>query len=209
LADTHEDWSLVHDPISFHFMWIPSSNLVPVPAAPSTRSAHERALLDTKLATDVHLSGYAAAHADLRCVHLSSPRLLTRGSVYTNHWLEVAVRLLRAIRSNPRARLTLVTTSHVCLFCLRSSLMGFQLVATYAKLIVFKLSEFFDVPCIFSARVSGSPALLRHHCSVITMPILHAGKEACFQAIRSIYGPSVQYLVVGDGYVHRASMCWC
>jgi hypothetical protein len=48
-------------------MWIPSANLAPLNVSPHTRSSHERAMLESKVASDAMLEGYRDAHADLRC----------------------------------------------------------------------------------------------------------------------------------------------
>ena len=103
---------------------------------------------------------------------------------FTSEWLEVAIRLLRTIQQLPQSRVVLVTTTHVCRqikvhMRVVNHVRIIQLVATFVKLLVFKLSDFFDPSNIYSARV--------------------AGKEQCFNAIRAQHGDGFRYLVVGDG----------
>ena len=59
-----DQWTMVHDAASRQLFWTPPGSLA-LKIDSLAPDPIERAFLDTQLATEVHLSGFRAAHADL------------------------------------------------------------------------------------------------------------------------------------------------
>eukprot|EP00729_Bicosta_minor_P010367 gene10367-24932_t len=115
----------------------PSNYLEPLSASAAQRAqqkprkdpaaAEVFTVRDAEILTDTQAASLLALHADL--------------AVYTDGWLEAAVRLLESLSSVQGAELVLVTNS--------------ELSAALAKLIIFRLARFFPAENVYSSATHG------------------------------------------------------
>ena len=83
---------------------------------------------------------------------------------FTDNWLSIAQQSLGIIKSRPNNLNVLVTTT--------------QLVPALSKLLLYGLSDMFDIENIYSST--------------------KVGKESCFERISSRFGRKCTYVVIGD-----------
>ncbi|CAF1035503.1 unnamed protein product [Didymodactylos carnosus] len=104
----------------------------------------------------------------------------------TGSWLTLALKALTIIKERKNCVNVLVTTT--------------QLVPALSKVILYGLSEVFDIENIYSATKIGMRNIFCYVIHTVKLIIFKMiGKESCFERINTRFGRKPTYVVIGDG----------